>query len=335
MTNLAGDFQTDLPMNGAFDACTEAIHGLGWRIGNVEPDRIVSYADSGSTKHPLKIEVILSENGSGQTTDVRIIGTDSDIHPINEQALIAELDRVRDAIQACVEKARTASRGQDDDEGQLRQVPQLAAQRRQLLDRVRQSDGELTIPASELLAEFGLSEFTPSALETLRALLITVQIQTSPELDQISPTDSVTLSVAGTSSNGRAAVGPDVAATPEPSTERREAAPELDEAAPEPKEAAPELEEAAPEPKEASTQPETNRLALVAFVLSLVWLLGAGSLLGILLGGIAQRQIDQSPEPQRGRGLATGAIVLGAIGAVAAIAVIIAIASPSGGNGAS
>jgi hypothetical protein len=328
MTNLAGDFQTDLPMNDAFDACTEAIRGLRWRIGYVEPDRIISYADSGSTKHPPKIEVRLSENSSGQTTNVRITGTDSEVYPLHEDALIADLDRVRDAIKARVEEKRGASIAHGDDEERHRDVPQLAAQRRQLLDRVRQSDGELTIPASELLAEFGLPEFTPSALETLKALLVTVQIQTSPELDQISPSDPVTLSVADTSSNGRADVSLVPVATPETSTEPREAAPEFGEAVPE-------LKRPAPEPKEAETQPETNRLALIAFVSSLVWLLGAGSLLGILLGGIAQRRIDQSAELQRGRGLATGAIVLGAIGAVAAIAVIIAIASPSGSNAGS
>jgi len=99
MTSLTGEFQTDLPLDGAHRACTEAINGLGWHIEAVEPDRIVSHPDTG-TPYPPKIEVVLTE--SGQATDVRIIGSDDDGDPLEQGQLIAELDRVRDAIKASV-----------------------------------------------------------------------------------------------------------------------------------------------------------------------------------------------------------------------------------------
>jgi hypothetical protein len=101
MTSLTGEFHTDLPVHDAIVACAEAIDGLGWRIEAVEPNRIVSYANTTSTQHPPKIEVAL--DGSGQTTDVRIIGTDTDANPLQEDELIAELDRVRDAIRASIQ----------------------------------------------------------------------------------------------------------------------------------------------------------------------------------------------------------------------------------------
>jgi hypothetical protein len=101
MTRLTGEFQTDLPLHEAIVACAEAIDGLGWRIEAVEPNRIVSYPNTASTQHPPKIEVAL--NDSGQTTDVRITGTDTDANPLQEDELIAELDRVRDAIKASIQ----------------------------------------------------------------------------------------------------------------------------------------------------------------------------------------------------------------------------------------
>lgn len=107
MTKLSGEFQTDLVPPDALVACAQAIDGLGWRIESVEGDRIVSYAESGSTPDPTRIEVVVS---GSHPTDLRIIGTDTDSNPLETDELIADLDRARDAIKASVESADEAGR---------------------------------------------------------------------------------------------------------------------------------------------------------------------------------------------------------------------------------
>ena len=59
---------------------------------------------------------------------------------------------------------------------------------------------------------------------------------------------------------------------------------------------------------------EINRLAVVSLVLGLVWLYGIASILGLILGYVAKRQIDQSGGGQRGRGLAVAGIAFGWLG---------------------
>jgi hypothetical protein len=103
LTRLHGDFQTDLLPPDALSACAEAIDGLGWRIETVDARRIVSYAASGPVQEAPRIEVLLSE--SDGTTDVRIVGSDSEVQPLPQEQLIAELDRARMAIQASIENA--------------------------------------------------------------------------------------------------------------------------------------------------------------------------------------------------------------------------------------
>ncbi len=107
MTSLTGEFETDLPLEEATVACADAIDGLGFRIEAVEPNRIVSYAGSGAVEYPPKIEVVLTESGQG--TDVRIIGTDTEANQLKTNELAEELDRVRDAIQASVQDASATS----------------------------------------------------------------------------------------------------------------------------------------------------------------------------------------------------------------------------------
>lgn len=106
MTRLSGEFQTDLASIDALAACAQAIDGLGWRIESIEDGRIVAYAESGSIHNPPRIDVVLS--ASGQLTDIRIIGTDNDANRLGNEELIAELDRVRDAIKSSVEAADAA-----------------------------------------------------------------------------------------------------------------------------------------------------------------------------------------------------------------------------------
>lgn len=102
MTRLSGEFRTNLPVYEAIVACAEAIDGLGWHIDTVDANRIVSRAETGS-QHPPGVEVVLSESGQG--TNILIVGTDTDAEPLSRVALTAELERVRDAINASLEGA--------------------------------------------------------------------------------------------------------------------------------------------------------------------------------------------------------------------------------------
>jgi hypothetical protein len=55
---------------------------------------------------------------------------------------------------------------------------------------------------------------------------------------------------------------------------------------------------------------DTSGLAIAAFAFSLFWLLGIGSILGIVLGVIARRRIAANPHV-RGAGIALAAIIIG------------------------
>lgn len=103
MTRLAGEFRVDLPLPEVSAACARAIQGLGWQIEAVEPNRIVSRPDAKVTQQPPKIEVVL--RASGETTAVRISGSDTDVDPLEEDDLIADLNRVHHAIQDSVQAA--------------------------------------------------------------------------------------------------------------------------------------------------------------------------------------------------------------------------------------
>jgi hypothetical protein len=120
MTRLSGDFETDLLAPDALAACADAIHGLGWRIDSVQAERIVSYAGSASNPGAARVDIVFSP--SGQSTDVRIVGSDSEAHPLGADELIAQLDRARDAIQAEVE----AAPGRAESESRLAKVPLFA-----------------------------------------------------------------------------------------------------------------------------------------------------------------------------------------------------------------
>jgi hypothetical protein len=102
MTRLSGEFHTDLAPADALMACAEAIHELGWPIDSRSTDRIVSRAGP-ATENPPTIELDIS--GSEEGSDIRITGRDSEANPLDRDALIAELDRARDAIEASIQKA--------------------------------------------------------------------------------------------------------------------------------------------------------------------------------------------------------------------------------------
>lgn len=85
-------------------------------------------------------------------------------------------------------------------------------------------------------------------------------------------------------------------------------------------------------PREASAQ-KRNRLAVWAFVLALLTLGGIGSVLGIVLGAKARRQLRDTGE--RGSGLALAAIIVGVITLLVAIAYWVVIAQHMGGSSGS
>ena len=65
---------------------------------------------------------------------------------------------------------------------------------------------------------------------------------------------------------------------------------------------------------------ETNGSAIVAVVLGVLWFAGIGSLLALVFGYRARREIKNSAGSQKGSGLATAGIILGWIG----IAILVA-----------
>jgi hypothetical protein len=78
------------------------------------------------------------------------------------------------------------------------------------------------------------------------------------------------------------------------------------------------------------TPPQTNVLAILSLVFSLIWLAGLGSIGAVVLGHMAKRQIAASNGHQTGDGLATAGLVIGYIGIGIMLIYVIALASISG-----
>jgi hypothetical protein len=74
----------------------------------------------------------------------------------------------------------------------------------------------------------------------------------------------------------------------------------------------------------------TNGMAIASLVLGIVWLYGVGSILALIFGYNAKKQIEQSGGSQTGRGMATAGIVLGWIGAGTLAIVIVGAVAASG-----
>ena len=68
--------------------------------------------------------------------------------------------------------------------------------------------------------------------------------------------------------------------------------------------------------------PRTNGFAIASLVLGIVWIYWIGSILALVFGYVAKRQIDRSNGAESGRGLAIAGIVLGWIG-IAVLALIL------------
>ncbi len=97
MTRVAGEFKAALPVEEAIVACAAATEGLGWRVEDVAVGRIVSHAKTASG-HPFRVEMELSDLGGA--TGIRVAASDLEAAPLEQEVLIAELNRLRAAIEA-------------------------------------------------------------------------------------------------------------------------------------------------------------------------------------------------------------------------------------------
>jgi serine/threonine-protein kinase PknK len=70
------------------------------------------------------------------------------------------------------------------------------------------------------------------------------------------------------------------------------------------------------------TPPRTNGLAQASLVLSVVWLVGIGSVIGIILGFLGRAEIEQSSGTEKGLPVANAGIALGFLGLLGAAAVL-------------
>lgn len=68
----------------------------------------------------------------------------------------------------------------------------------------------------------------------------------------------------------------------------------------------------------------TSSMAIASIIMAALWMGGIGSLIGVVLGVLAQKEINQSHGRLTGRGLAFGGILLGTLGILGAAAMMIA-----------
>ena len=71
--------------------------------------------------------------------------------------------------------------------------------------------------------------------------------------------------------------------------------------------------------------PKNNGFAVVALSMGIIWYFWIGSILALIFGYIAKRQIDASQGQQKGRGFAVAGIVLGWVGMGVLAIIIIAL----------
>lgn len=79
----------------------------------------------------------------------------------------------------------------------------------------------------------------------------------------------------------------------------------------------------------------TNGLAVASLVLGILWLFWLGSLLAVVFGHVAKRQIERSGGAERGEGLAVAGLVLGWVGLGAFVILVVLGLAVSGGTSTS
>jgi hypothetical protein len=75
-------------------------------------------------------------------------------------------------------------------------------------------------------------------------------------------------------------------------------------------------------PQVAVVAQPTNGLAVASLVLSIVWISGLGSLLGIIFGFVARSHIKRHPGQQKGSGLALAGIIIGFVGILGGVLIV-------------
>jgi hypothetical protein len=75
-------------------------------------------------------------------------------------------------------------------------------------------------------------------------------------------------------------------------------------------------------------------MAIASLVLGILVLCGVGSILAVIFGNMAKRQIDESGGTQTGRGMAIAGIILGwvGIGLMVIYAIVLIVAAANSGN---
>lgn len=68
---------------------------------------------------------------------------------------------------------------------------------------------------------------------------------------------------------------------------------------------------------------KTNGFAIASLVLGIIWIYWIGSILALIFGYVAKRQIESSGEGQSGRGMAIAGIVLGWVGLATLLIMVI------------
>jgi hypothetical protein len=75
-----------------------------------------------------------------------------------------------------------------------------------------------------------------------------------------------------------------------------------------------------------SVAPTTNGMAVASMVLGILWIWWVGSILALVFGYMARKQIKEAAGTQSGNGMATAGIVLGWIGVATLLGFILLVA---------
>lgn len=76
-------------------------------------------------------------------------------------------------------------------------------------------------------------------------------------------------------------------------------------------------------PAPVTTGGDTNGKAIASLVFGILWMFGLGSILAVVLGHMAKREIDRSGGRQGGRGIAVAGLILGWLGVAGIIGFIL------------
>jgi len=107
MSKYDEQFQVLLPLREAELAVKEAVANCGWGIKEQVPGWIVPRIGVGLTRNPSKIEVGMSEYSDAETT-ITFHGKITGMGPLQKRHIIAEVGKLRNAIDVAVHRAESA-----------------------------------------------------------------------------------------------------------------------------------------------------------------------------------------------------------------------------------